>query len=70
MIVDDPFLEDETAAIAIVIMIAGIGPQTGTLYPTPASLNIDNLSLDVRLVTLEHALRKSSQTLSAVLGLN
>lgn len=46
------------AAGEVVIATASIGPQIGQLHSAPAAMKVDQLVLNVQLITLEHVLRK------------
>lgn len=42
----------------VTIIVAGIGPQSGSLLSSPGIMMVDGLILDVQLITLENVLRE------------
>ena len=55
-------IEETTSAITggeVTIMVAGTGVLPGYLHPSPATMKVDKVTIDVHLITLERILRKS-----------
>ncbi|KAL9579727.1 MAG: hypothetical protein Q9203_006574 [Teloschistes exilis] len=48
------------AAGEVVVATASIGPQIGQLHSAPAAMKVDQLVLNVQLITLEHVLPRGS----------